>query len=203
VQSGSALPVSKAARQAFITELMTMQILDPQIGLEMMELGGLDKVLEDFLVDKRSAQRENLKLGEADPEVIRQFVEPPVDPETGQVPTMTDPNTGQEITINARTGGPWQPQSPLPVNSWDNHEAHIHFHNQFRKSQQFELLDDVIKQAFELHVQTHQMALTTMQMGAAGPVANPADPNAPQSAPSGGEAAQQGAGQEAPVPPPQ
>lgn len=192
VQSGSALPVSKAARQAFITELMTMQILDPQVGLEMMELGGLDKVLEDFLVDKRAAQRENLKLAEADPKVIAQFVEPPVGAQM-----IVDPATGNEVPV-LPNGMPWQPQSPLPVNSWDNHEAHIHFHNQFRKSQQFELLDEILKKAFELHVQTHQMALMTPQMGEAGIVANSEMQQAEEegSVPSGGEATQQGTEQQ-------
>jgi hypothetical protein len=47
----------------------------------------------------------------------------------------------------------------------------------YRKSQAFELLDPAIKQEFELHVQLHQLALTSQQIGAGGNViANAAPP---------------------------
>jgi hypothetical protein len=64
---------------------------------------------------------------------------------------LVDPNTGQIITV------PHQPI--MPTNSWDNHQAHIDFHNRFRKSQQFELLPNVIQAIFEEHVQQHQAIL--------------------------------------------
>lgn len=53
------------------------------------------------------------------------------------------------------------PQLPpeLMPNSWDNHEAHIFYHNQYRKSQEFESLPDHVKQIFEQHVNMHQQAL--------------------------------------------
>lgn len=173
IQSGSALPVSKAARQALITEMMKMGWIEPQVGLEILDMGGFEKVLEDFLIDKRAAQRENMKMAEADPKVVAQLVEPPVGP-MGEPLEMPDPNDPMSMVPAQMMGGqlvPFHPQPPMPVNSWDNHEAHIHFHNQFRKSQQFELLDDSIKKAFELHVQAHQMALALPQMGQAGVVA--------------------------------
>lgn len=175
VQSGSALPFSKAARQALITEFMQNGWLEPQAGMEILELGGFEKVMEDFLVDKRQAQRENMKMAEAPVEVIAPLVEPPVGID-GQPLTMPDPkNPMKDIPAQQLSTGqliPWQPQSPMPVNSWDNHEAHEHFHNQFRKSQQFELLPEPIKKMFELHVQGHQMARMMPQMGSAGVVAN-------------------------------
>ena len=48
---------------------------------------------------------------------------------------------------------------PVPVNTWDNHQVHIQTHNDFRKSQAFEMLDDTTKQLFESHVQMHTQAL--------------------------------------------
>lgn len=171
VQTGSALPVSKAARQALITEMMQNGWIDVPVGLELMDLGGYEKIIEDFLTDKRQAQRENMRMAEAPVELIASMVEPPVGPD-GQPMIAYGPNQ-EEIIIDPATNGEWQPQPPMPVNSWDNHEAHIHFHNQFRKSQQFELLEEPIKKMFELHVQAHQMALMMPQMGNAGIVANP------------------------------
>lgn len=199
VQSGSALPVSKAARQALITDLMANGWIDPTVGLEVMELGGLDKLMEDFLTDKRAAQRENMRMAEAPVEQITQFVEPPVNPQTGQPEYFPD---GQTVKDPA-TGGPWQPQSPMPVNSWDNHQAHIHFHNQYRKTQAFELLPEPLKKMFELHVQTHQMALSSVQMGQAGVVANPQNTDTQgQPMAEGGESLPPEAGG-GPLPPPQ
>jgi hypothetical protein len=155
VQSGSALPQSKAARQALLTEFMQYGWIDPASGLEVLELNGLDKIVEDFLVDKRQAQRENMKLMDIDPEIVKGLNGPPVGPD-GQ------PVIGEDGSpVDPLTGQPHQPQPAMPVNSWDNHAVHIQVHNQFRKSQQFELLDPAIKQEFELHVQLHQMA--TMQ----------------------------------------
>lgn len=179
IQSGSALPYSKAARQALIVEMMQNGWISPEAGMDIMELSGFEKILEDFLVDKRQAQRENMRLAEAPVEIIQSMVNPPVGPD-GQPQYTVNPSTGEEEVIDPQTGMAWHPQPPLPINSWDNHEAHIHFHNQFRKSQQFELLDESIKQAFELHVQAHQMALMMPQMGQAGIVANPELAQAPE-----------------------
>jgi hypothetical protein len=199
VMAGSALPYSKAARTAMITEFMINGWIAPQDGLELIEFGGFEKVMEDFLVDKRAAQRENMKMAEAPVDVIKELLDPPMipNPETGEMEPAMGPdlqyveqmqidikNTEQMATVpqipyDPETNTPWQPESPMPVNSWDNHQLHIHFHNQFRKTQQFELLDDVIKQMFELHVQAHQYALMMPQMGAAGMVSDPAMEQAP------------------------
>lgn len=165
IQSGSALPQSRAAKTAMLTEFMTNGWVDPTVGMELLELGGFEKVMEDFLTDKRQAQRENMRMAEFNAQEVAQLVDPPVGPD-GQ---PQDP----EEAMDPVTGMPWQPQPPLPPNSYDNHEAHIHFHNQFRKTQQFELLEEPIKKAFELHVQAHQMALMMPQAGAAGIVNNP------------------------------
>lgn len=157
VQTGSALPFSKAARTALLTEMMQNGFVDPQSGLEMLELGGMDKILEDQLVDKRQATRENLKMSELPESMLQLLLEPSPGP-NGE-PPFEQPNEFGEPTKFNGDGTPFQPQPPVPVNSWDNHEEHIHWHNHYRKTQEFELLPDLNKKAFELHVQLHQMAL--------------------------------------------
>lgn len=156
IQSGSALPFSKAAKQAMVAEFMQNGWIPPDLGLELMDMGGYQKVIDDLLIDKRQAQRENAKMASMDPALAQQSMQPPVNPITGQ--PSVDPNTGQPV--DPSTGQPWSPTAalPVPVNSWDNHQAHIQFHNNFRKTQQFELLDPAVKKVFELHVQMHQIA---------------------------------------------
>lgn len=62
VESGSALPTSKAAKQAFLMDLLKLQLIPPQQGLEMLEIGGIEKVYDEVLADKRSAERENIRM---------------------------------------------------------------------------------------------------------------------------------------------
>jgi hypothetical protein len=62
VESGSALPQSKAAKQAFVMDLLKMGLIPQEKGLEMLDIGGIEKVYEDYLVDVRQAQRENQKM---------------------------------------------------------------------------------------------------------------------------------------------
>jgi hypothetical protein len=112
VEAGSALPQSKAARQAFVMDLMKMGFVDPPTGLAAMDMKGIDTLVEQYEVDTSQARRENVKM------------------------------SGME---------------PVAVNTWDNHQAHIMIHNNFRKSQQFEMLPDQIKAAFEQHVQEHMV----------------------------------------------
>jgi len=64
VEAGSALPTSKAAKQAFIMDLIKLGAIQINDALQVLDVGGIEKVYEDFLVDKRQAQRENLKLSD-------------------------------------------------------------------------------------------------------------------------------------------
>src|SRR5258708_19832583 len=52
VEAGSALPTSKAAKQAFIMDLMKMGFIDPSKGLEVMEIGGINKIYDE--IDRKS-----------------------------------------------------------------------------------------------------------------------------------------------------
>lgn len=156
VVAGSALPFSKAAKTAMITEFMNNGQMDPQTGMELLEMPGFEKAIEDVLVDKRQAQRENMKMANADPQQVMMAMQPPVGPDGAPI----DPNVLQQMG--------WQPPQLFPVNSYDNHDAHLHYHNQFRKTQKFELLPEPIKQVFEQHCQMHQMAMQTMLMNQQG-----------------------------------
>lgn len=170
IQTGSALPFSKAARTALLTEMMQNGFVDPQAGMEMMNFGGLDKVLDDALIDKRQAMRENLKMANAPEKMLALLLNPAPGPNGEPAQILPNPeNPKTPVKFNG-DGTPFQPQPPIPVNSWDNHEEHIRWHNHFRKTQQFELLSDIRKQAFELHVQLHQMALQSQIVSERGDV---------------------------------
>lgn len=142
IEAGSALPTSKAAKQAFIMDLMKMGFIDPAVGLEVMEIGGLQKIYETVRQDVRQAQRENIKMAAVTVDVLqKQKIEVEANPQI-------DPETGQPIV-------------PLvvPVNKWDNHKLHIEIHNKYRKSPSYDMLSDEAKAVFESHVNQHEQAL--------------------------------------------
>lgn len=197
MEAGSALPVSKSAKQAMLMDMMKMGFIPPDKGLELMEMGGLEKLYNDIKIDEQQAQRENLKMRRLDINEITRHQQQ-VQQVNGQIQNQQDAiDSGQEIAtasapaptttgamtpdlaipgaeMDPNTGTPlMMPTNIVPVNSWDNHQVHIEVHNRFRKSQAYELLPDENRQEFELHVQMHNQALMGSQ-----PPMDPNDPNA-------------------------
>ena len=149
MEGGSALPVSKAARQAFIMDLMKMGMIDPNEGLKLMEIGGVQKLYENLKRDERQAQRENLRFKRLTDEDITMHQQ-----EFQMAQQQASPET-----MDVQTQQPIEMPPVIPVNTWDNHMAHIKIHNDYRKSQSFELLPQSIKVEIESHVNQHKAAM--------------------------------------------
>lgn len=170
IEAGSSLPTSKAARQSFILDMMKLGFIKPDDGLEVLDMGGLAKIYERIQVDRRQSQRENLRMSKATPDFLAQYAQQNQDMldqdpfHFGADPVMTtDPVTGVEVPVMGLDGEPQtQPKQPpliVSVNSYDNHEAHILYHNNYRKSQAYEMLPEETKQLFEAHVSEHLSAM--------------------------------------------
>jgi hypothetical protein len=162
IEAGSSLPTSKAAKQAFLMDMMTQGFIPPEKGLELMDMGGVQRLYEEIQVDAAQASRENMRMAAVTQEQMSQYALTfvPKDPMTGQPnPEMglIDPNTGQPLQDMA--GNPTEPPLIVPVNSYDAHQVHIQIHNTYRKSQEFEQLPQETKNLFEQHVNQHMMAL--------------------------------------------
>ena len=201
VEAGSALPVSKAARQALLMDMMTNGLIPPDKGLKMMEIGGVNKLYEEMQIDERQAQRENLRMRSLDLQEIEQY-------KMQAEMSLDQADEGQPQQMDSATGEPlMQSAAMVYVNTWDNHAVHIDVHNRFRKGQAFETLDDKIKEQFEAHVMMHAMSLnqsaaqaqmmmpqegggaeapsmegTEMPPGTEDPASNPAQPTDPNMA---------------------
>jgi hypothetical protein len=143
IEPGSALPTSKAARQAFIMDLMNGGFIPPEAGLELLEIGGPTKLMEQLGQDKRQAQRENVRMKSLTEEAIMEH----------QLQFMSMAPPTQDGMP------PAEPGPVVSVNDWDNHAVHIEVHNRFRRSQIFEFLPDEVKAQFEQHVQMHKQAM--------------------------------------------
>lgn len=162
IEGGSSLPTSKAAKQAFLMDMMTQGFIPPEKGLELMDMGGVNRLYDEIRVDAAQASRENMRMAAVTQDQISQYADTfvPKDPMTGEPNPeagLVDPNTGQPLQDQA--GNPTSMPLIVPVNSFDNHQTHIMMHNNYRKSQEFEQLPPEIKNLFEQHVNQHMMAL--------------------------------------------
>lgn len=183
VEAGSALPVSKAAKQAFIMDLMKMGFIDPQKGLEVMEIGGINKIYENIQTDIRQAQRENLRMSQATTELIEEdrrqkiieFLQSSEGQQAAQAGMVVPGPTGEPLLFQQNPETEQMEPGPIPttlivsVNSWDDHRLHIERHNHYRKGQAFEQLPPEAKELFEQHVQQHVNAIVQGAMGALPP----------------------------------
>jgi hypothetical protein len=149
VESGSALPTSKAARQALVTEWMKMGFIQPEDGLRVLEMGMLKQYYNTIKIDENAAQRENLMMKKITEEMAQQYEDQwNQGAQAGEIDKL-DPNTGQ----------PLQVPPVVNVNDWDNHAVHVEVHNRFRKSQAYQGLPEAAKAEFQKHVSIHEMIL--------------------------------------------
>ncbi len=173
VEAGSALPVSKAAKQALIMDMMKMGFIEPRKGLEVMDMGGINKLYDQIQVDQRQAQRENLRMSKVTADMMQQYNQ------QNMMLLQQDP-TAFDMQL---------PPLIVPVNTWDNHKLHIEYHNNFRKSQSFEQLPEEIKALFEAHVNQHiqAMGIETESMDPRTAAGLPPDPMLEEGADGSGE----------------
>lgn len=167
VEAGSMAPRSTAAKQAFITELMKMGVITPEQGLKYLQMSETNKMYEDLMLDTKHAQRENVymsmgqKLTKPDPTKPDELdpntgmpipsvkMASVIDPVTGMDQVQTDPMTGQSVPVMV----------PMTINPFDSHEIHIREHQNFQKTQEYELLPPEIQQIIQDHVDEHKMEM--------------------------------------------
>jgi hypothetical protein len=71
VESGSGLPEGKAARIAFIRDMIKDGTISPVDGLKALEMGSLVRIFRQTKVDEDQAARENLSMKGMDPEMAK------------------------------------------------------------------------------------------------------------------------------------
>jgi hypothetical protein len=160
VESGSALPTSKSARQALITEWMKMGFLQPQDGLKILDMGMLKQFYNIIKIDENQAQRENLMMKRLTDEAIQEFQ---TQWEQGAANGDMDKIVPGQVDAEGNPVGLAVPPV-MQVHSYDNHAVHVEIHNRFRKSQSFDILPDAVKAEFEKHISMHEQALQQKAM---------------------------------------
>jgi hypothetical protein len=163
-EAGSSIGTSKAAQDAKVNDMFAIGLIDQNTALRLMEVGGMNKVLDILHVAEKKAQRENTKMKSLTPELIEQSdmlfqQQQMMDPMGGMAADpMADPMSDPMADPMADPMG-MMPQPPPPVivvDDFDVHEIHIETHNKFRMSQEYEMLDPAVKEQFARHVQMHE-----------------------------------------------
>lgn len=73
IEAGSATPRSRAAKQAFITELGKMGWIPPDRALRYLDMAETGRLYEEMQIDARQAQRENLKMMGGLPQAVNSW----------------------------------------------------------------------------------------------------------------------------------
>ena len=170
-EAGSSIGTSKAAQDAKVNDMFAIGLIDQNTALRLMEVGGMNKVLDILHVAEKKAQRENTKMKALTVELIQQNDQLAAQA-MPQMPGMDDPMGGMAADPMAEPmsdpmGMDMMPPPPPPViavDDFDVHEIHIETHNKFRMSQEYEMLAPEVKDQFARHVQEHEQMFMQKQM---------------------------------------
>jgi len=203
IQRGSAIGQSKAANEAKVMDMFQVGLIDQPTAMKLLEVGGVQKVLDIMNVAERKAQRENIKMKLGTDQDIKaaqdqwiaglaqQFPEAAALLQPGFDPTALAPEQQQGMaTLAPELYAALQAGPPLlvPVDDFDVHDVHIDTHDKFRMGQEYETLTPGQKDQFARHVEAHMEALMGSQMSAMGTAAAGVDPTTGAPVEEGGAA---------------
>lgn len=172
VEPGSSIGQSMAAKRATVMDMFSMGIItDPNQALQMLEIGGAQRILSILDAARKKANRENMKMRLITEESIEENREEYV----GRILTMMMEGTGGD-PAGKPEGVPWTAvlenigqQDPetaamieqmippvVQVDDFDDHMTHIMEHNRFRMGQEYEAWPDWKKAQMDQHVQIHE-----------------------------------------------
>ena len=191
VEKGSTISTSQVARRAEIKELVGLGIITPPQALDMLEMGGVERLRETVDIAKSKAQRENIKLqnltvvdiAKAEDAAVQAAMQQAT-PEAllemagGMEGVAAEGLEAEQLVTMMQDQVRAQMPALVPADDFDLHTLHIDVHNQFRMSQAYEQLDDQVKAQFEKHILEHETYLQQQQaqqmMSASGfPEGNP------------------------------
>lgn len=130
VEAGSATPRSRAAKQAFIMELAQNGIIPPDRVLRYLGMAETGRMYEEFQVDTRQAQRENVRMSEGDIEEI--------DLGDGQPIRMLPPNSWDDHLVHIHEHNTFRKKQAfeaLDDEAKQQFEQHVQLHTQVIQQQ--------------------------------------------------------------------
>lgn len=179
VEPGSSIGQSQAAKRATVMDMFGMGIItDPNMALQLLEVGGAQRILSITDAARKKAQRENMKMRL----ITQEAIELNRAEYGGKILSAMIPATGgppvpeQELQANfdsvlqqiaardPETAQMIEQMIPpvVKVDDFDEHMVHIMEHNRFRMGQEYDAWPDWKKQEMADHVQIHEEQLQAM-----------------------------------------
>lgn len=179
VEPGSSIGQTMAAKRATIMDMFSMGIItDPNEALQLMEVGGAQRVLSVKDAARKKAQRENMKMriiteemiaqnrAEFGAKILAQFI-----PATGGPPVEEEELRGNfdQILQSIAESDPQVAEMieqmippVVQVDDFDDHMVHIMEHNRFRMGQEYEGWPEWKKEQMAMHVRIHEEQAASM-----------------------------------------
>lgn len=168
IEPGSSYAKSKAAQEARVMDMFAVGIIDQPAASRMLEIGGVQKIMDTMKVAESKAQRENIKMKMLKPEQLEEAKQEAIEQIMQQLEQEAQQNPGIMESPEIQQMMQQLPDMPAPliitVDDFDVHEVHIDTHNKFRMSQEYEILPEELKQQFIEHVGQHEAILQQKQM---------------------------------------
>ncbi|HEY6018905.1 MAG TPA: hypothetical protein VIY48_03150 [Candidatus Paceibacterota bacterium] len=147
VRTGSAMPRTRAGKQAFILALIDKGVIPPNEAYKHLDIGDVGGINAMLRSDEDQALREHDKIIEGHilnelsyNDVLTQLENGTyTDPDTGQ--PVQDPGAAQDALFKAG----------LQPTSYENFQTHLDVHALFMKSPEFEAMPLQVKKAFSTH----------------------------------------------------
>lgn len=157
VETGSALPRTRAGRQQRILDYVDRGVLRPDQAYKYLDIADLEGLSMIFQADEDQAYREHDRILAGQPVNMISMMNAQTQIESGQAVSpegepVTDPEAQQQYIQ----------QESLRPNLFENLQSHLDVHALFMKSPEFESLPMESKQSFITHYQLTQEALAQL-----------------------------------------
>lgn len=148
VRTGSALPRTRAGKQALIMSMVDKGIMPPDQAYKHLDLGDMAGVASQLRSDEDQALREHDKLINGQILNIGEWSNAQAQMQAGQA---QDPTSGQPVQPNTPQAQQFLENAGLKPVVWENYQTHLTVHGNFMKSVEFESLPPEVQHLFVVH----------------------------------------------------
>lgn len=158
VSPGSLEFRTRADMEKMVLHYAGLGWIDPRVAMAAIDAGTAENILDDFELDIQWQQRENKRMAalKDTPELEAAL----------QIDAAIRAKY-QEAKLAAEQMQALEPQAPVPdppppsgpwshAREFDNHKIHIETLNRYRKTEEFDLLSETVKEVFQRHYEEHE-----------------------------------------------
>lgn len=155
VAPGSIEPMTREQISTMVMAYADRGWIDPRVAMSAVEAGTAENILDQFDLDIQWQQREDRRmasLAETDLDSLQQALDA-----EAQIKANYEQAKQLAEEIGQKPPPPPPPEGPWPhAREFDNHQVHMDTMNLYRKTEEYDLLPDPVKGAFQSHYEEHE-----------------------------------------------